>query len=55
MNLLLVGEISKHLLMPIVQKGTNVLERQALVLRDGDVSDILGLDAYSKRELVMQH
>ena len=55
MNLLLIGHISKHLLMPVVQEGTNVLERQALVLRDGDVSDILGLDAYSERELVMEH
>ena len=45
-DLLLVWHIRKDFLMAVVQEVADVLEPEALVLRDRDVPDVLCLDAY---------
>jgi len=51
-DLLLVRHVLEQVLLAVIEKSTDVLERQALILRHGDVSHVLGLDAYRK---IMSH
>ena len=45
-ELLLVRQVVVHVLAAVVEVAHDVLERQALVLRDRDVLDLLALDHY---------
>jgi len=45
-ELLLVRQVVVHVLAAVVEVAHDVLERQALVLRDGDVLHLLALDHY---------
>ena len=47
-ELLLVGQVVVHVLAAVVEVAHDVLERQALVLRDRDVPDLLALDHYNR-------
>ena len=45
MDLLGVRHVLPNLLMPAVEEGSDMLKGKAIILRNGDVPDVLGLNA----------
>ena len=45
MDLLGVIHVLSNLLMPTVEEGSDMLKGKAIILRNGDVPDVLGLNA----------